>query len=215
MTDHQSSEEGAEGLSDRDVLALMRLLAPVVERRRHYGLKVEDAEVYARTILAAGYVLADRLAAVQSERDKARAFNERAEADKGRLWRQLRDRCESAEAERDAAQEAVAILSGVRDDLRARQLAVEALAGEWEREAAAMLRVLIPRDNEAAMLRECAEALRAVLASPSTHTQRDTETAAQALREAADALNALRMTTVNPVAFLRARADSLATREGS
>jgi hypothetical protein len=40
---------------DAEVLALMRLLAPVVEYRRHYGLRMEDAEVYARAALEAGY----------------------------------------------------------------------------------------------------------------------------------------------------------------
>lgn len=53
------------GLRDAEVLALMRLLAPVVEQRRHHGLNIEDAEVYARTVLEAGYRLTEACAACQ------------------------------------------------------------------------------------------------------------------------------------------------------
>lgn len=53
--------------ADEQVLSLMRVLAPVVEERRHYGLKIEDAEVYARAILTSpafrAIVAAERAAA--------------------------------------------------------------------------------------------------------------------------------------------------------
>lgn len=52
MTDQIKAESAP---SDAEVLELMRILAPLVEHRRHYGLRIEDAEVYAREVLGAGY----------------------------------------------------------------------------------------------------------------------------------------------------------------
>jgi hypothetical protein len=143
----------------------------------------------------------------------------------------------------------VANLRAERDDLRARLLAVETLSEE----AVFADFTMWPEVGDDVVLAVRADDLRAVLASPSTHTQRDTEaqrdarldnliereeraaegcldckagephmcpdaqrdteTAAQALREAADELPSRggysRMSD-----WLRARADSLATEEG-
>lgn len=61
-----------ELLADADVLALMRVLSPVVEHRRHYGLNREHAEVYARTVLAAGYLSPEQVAArIRAEKAEA------------------------------------------------------------------------------------------------------------------------------------------------
>jgi hypothetical protein len=62
-----SEREDVE-VSDQDVLALMRELGPTVERRRHYGLKIEDAEVYARTVLTSDWLAAHVEAVRVSER---------------------------------------------------------------------------------------------------------------------------------------------------
>jgi hypothetical protein len=69
----------------------------------------------------------------------------------------------------------VSILAAERDDLRARLLAVETLVTEAENGADEWGTC----GHEWISLRK----FRAVLASPSTHTQRDTETAAQAWDE--------------------------------
>ena len=61
--------------TDEQILELMRLLAPVVEDRRHHGLEIEDAEVYARTVLAAGWQSPE-----QVEQSKAVVWDE-GEAD--------------------------------------------------------------------------------------------------------------------------------------
>jgi hypothetical protein len=128
--------------------------------------------------------LADRLAAVQAERDA--------------MWepivRKVTADLAVAEGDRNTTE-------AERDDLRARLLAVETLVGS-----------LASRNDN--------DRLRAVLASPSTHTQRDTETAAQALREAADELDAESVRVGGMYAgdctdLLRARADSLDTGAGS
>lgn len=68
--------EQVETLADADVLALMRVLQPVVENRRHCGLRIEDAEVYARTILASPW-LADLIAKERADAARA-ALNEAA-----------------------------------------------------------------------------------------------------------------------------------------
>ncbi len=87
--------------SDAEVLAVMRILAPVVEERRNYGLKIEDAEVYARAILAS-----DWHAIIAAER-------------------------EALIRERDEWQKAAFSLTRQRDEARAKVEAVEALLGDW------------------------------------------------------------------------------------
>jgi hypothetical protein len=67
-----------ERLDDADVLALMRELSPVVEHRRHHGLSIEDAEVYARTVLASDW-LAQHVARAVAEA-RAEALREAADA---------------------------------------------------------------------------------------------------------------------------------------
>jgi hypothetical protein len=169
-----------------------------------------DSPLWQAQAVAVERILADRLAAVQAERDEA--LTRYAEREGRWGWALIREqnmqrRAESAEAE--------------RDDLRARLLAVEALADEpdaFPNPFGVAHAVLVSR-------------LRAVLASPSTHTQRDTETAAQALREYADlAESREHQMSTRPGKEstadgrernvwglvrheLRARADSLAARE--
>lgn len=86
-----------------------------------------------------GRILADRLAAVTAERDKAHAFNQRTEADKGRIWQALRDCCaaeasraESAEAALATARREVEAIVTHRDGLLALLAAAEARLGAVE-----------------------------------------------------------------------------------
>lgn len=114
-----------------------------------------------RIVAAVERILADRLAAVQAERDELRQsndWNDWACKQNQNLYAETLARAESAEAE--------------RDDLRARPLAVETLA-----ERLALVLAAHPFIDPTAIrvLRAVRDDLRAVLASPSTHTQRDTE----------------------------------------
>jgi hypothetical protein len=206
-------------------------------------------------------ILADRLAAVQAELEAERERRV-TENDSEFLMRTLTPHQWEVIGRKVAAE--VKSAEAERDDLRALRLAVETLA-----DAAAIFVGLHPDDETKAVsrlrdaLRAFRSADRAVLASPSTHTQRDTEaqrdarldnliereeraaegcldckagephmcpdaqrdteTAAQALREAADAIWAreggytagAQWGRADYAHWLRARADSLATGEGS
>jgi hypothetical protein len=187
-------------------------------------------------------ILADRLAAVQAEREvlaqQYEAEIEELEADVIAEETRANENAtlvHEARAERDDLRARLAerdqqVVDTARDlgTTRARLLAVETLA-----DAAAIFVGLHPDDETKAVsrlrdaLRAFRSADRAVLASPSTHTQRDTETAAQALRDAADFIEATSGigrrasdyadgwydALASALCDLRARADSLAARE--
>jgi hypothetical protein len=172
-------------------------------------------------------ILADRLAAVQAEARESRrlmlnaegvAAGEtylREEAEKSRdAYRGAMRNAEALAAHemvrREKAEARAESAEAERDDLRARLLAVEALVGE----AVFADFTTWPEVGEDVVLAVRADDLRAVHASPSTHTQRDTDTAAQALREAADDPT-LSNGYPRIARWLRARADSLAAGEGS
>jgi hypothetical protein len=272
MTEHQSSEEGAEGLrlTEAEEFALCEAMEAWTDR--------PDTSDNEGPYAVVERILADRLAAVQAEAEIAGQMkhitaemvrgNQPLEA-KEEMIADLRARLSHVEAERDGWQARAATnregwaqmlaraesAEAERDDLRARLLAVETQVAEWERDDEESLNRFGQHLMGGSVL-SCAEHLRAVLASPSTHTQRDTEaqrdarldnliereeraaegcldckagephmcpdaqrdteTAAQALREAADAMDiCAKPGSLGWSDWLRARADSLATGAGS
>jgi hypothetical protein len=237
-----------------------------------------DSPLWQAQAVAVERILADRLAAVQAERDDLMALAVEDTHRRGVVEAERDDlRGRLAEADRlralwfgenSTAQAELGTLRAERDDLRALRLAVETLAKSglrgfdmnptrpiagwddaawmdylrrhddyWRSALRAVLASPPTVDNAELAHRFAtqAETTKAAedetagligpdgftrLASPSTHTQRDTETAAQALREAADRMPAFHdrdapeWAITSACNWLRARADSLAAREG-
>lgn len=153
MSEHEGSEEGGEGLSE-----VIRAVTDLWDEPLD---EVHDVPQIANAILAAGYVPADRLAAVQAEVERLKDINrELVDTHNSNLIQRVRldERLTTAESARDTALREKA-------DLEARLAAVEAVAGGWERDDEDSLNRFGQHLMGGSVL-TCAEHLRAALANP-------------------------------------------------
>ena len=197
----ESSDQGRGGLSEAEREAL---LGSVVGWAGESADLDDCRNVTVHIAAQVERILADRLAAVQAEVAEQDREHEKTLS----IMEAACDRAESAEAENAR--------------LRARLGAVEALAEEPETNypdncgcshgMGFQFHTYPCRFSESVPRR----ALRAALASPTSHAQREAEVGARALREYADLADGRERNVWDLVAHeLRARADALAADTGS